>query len=58
MIINLLVLDDLSARARTSERLRMPLDPRNSPEDGSQRMVDGIGKEPKGMLGEEEIIGR
>ena len=33
------VLDELTQRAKESPRLRMNLDLRNSPEDGSQRML-------------------
>ena len=36
------VLDELSARAKESPRLRMNLDLRNSPEDGSQRMLNAL----------------
>ena len=36
------LLDDLTARAKASPRLRMNLDLRNSPEDGSQRMLNAI----------------
>ena len=42
MIINQHVLDELTARAKASPRLRMNLDLRNSPEDGSQRMLNAI----------------
>ena len=34
------VLDELTEQARASLRLRMNLDLRNSPEDGSQRMLN------------------
>ena len=36
------VLDNLTAQAKASPRLRMNLDLRNSPEDGSQRMLNAI----------------
>jgi len=36
------ILDDLTAQAKTSPRLRMNLDLRNSPEDKSQRMLNAI----------------
>ena len=36
------VLDELSARAKESPRLRMNFDLRNSPEDTSQRMLNAI----------------
>ena len=36
------LLDDLTAQAQASPRLRMNLDLRNSPEDGSQRMLNAI----------------
>ncbi len=36
------LLDGLTARAKESPRLRMNLDLRNSPEDGSQRMLNAI----------------
>ena len=42
MIITSQTLDDLTARAQASPRLRMNLDLRNSPEDGSQRMLNAI----------------
>lgn len=42
MIITPQILDDLTARAQSSPRLRMNLDLRNSPEDGSQRMLNAI----------------
>ena len=35
-------MDDLTAQAQASPRLRMNLDLRNSPEDGSQRMLNAI----------------
>ena len=42
MIVDQQVLDDLTARAKVSPRLRMNLDLRNSPEDLSQRMLNAI----------------
>ena len=36
------LLDTLTAQAQASPRLRMNLDLRNSPEDGSQRMLNAI----------------
>ena len=42
MTITPQTLDDLTAKAQSSPRLRMNLDLRNSPEDGSQRMLNAI----------------
>ncbi len=42
MIIDQIILDDLSAQAKASPRLRMNLDLRNSPTDNSQRMLNAI----------------
>ena len=42
MVIDSHVLDDLSAQARMSPRLRMNLDLRNSATDGSQRMLNAL----------------
>ena len=42
MIINKQILDDLSAQAKASPRLRMNYDLRNSASDGSQRMLNAI----------------
>lgn len=42
MIIDNAVLNSLTASAKASPRLRMNLDLRNSPEDGSQRMLNAI----------------
>ena len=42
MIIDKDVLDNLTAQAKASPRLRMNLDQRNSAEDGSQRMLNAI----------------
>lgn len=42
MKITQALLDDLTAQAKASPRLRMNLDLRNSPEDKSQRMLNAI----------------
>lgn len=42
MIIDEKVLDELSAKAKASERLRCNLDMRNSTEDLSQRMLNAL----------------
>lgn len=42
MIITQQILDDLTAQAKASPRLRMNLDLRNSSEDQSQRMLNAI----------------
>lgn len=42
MKITQALLDNLTERAKASPRLRMNLDLRNSPEDGSQRMLNAI----------------
>ena len=42
MVIDQALLDDLTAQAKASPRLRMNLDLRNSPSDGSQRMLNAI----------------
>ena len=42
MKIDNILLDKLTAQAQASPRLRMNLDLRNSPEDGSQRMLNAI----------------
>ena len=42
MQISQAVLDNLSEQAKTSPRLRMNLDLRNTPEDQSQRMLNAI----------------
>ena len=42
MVINKGILDNLTAQAKASPRLRMNLDLRNSSEDGSQRMLNVI----------------
>ena len=48
MIIDQHILDDLTAQAKASPRLRMNLDLRNSPADKSQRMLNAI--EPGSQL--------
>ena len=42
MVIDNRILDELTAAAQASPRLRMNLDLRNSPSDGSQRMLNAI----------------
>ena len=42
MVIDSKLLDDLTAQAKTSPRLRMNYDLRNSAADGSQRMLNAI----------------
>ena len=42
MVISKWVLDDLTAQAKASPRLRMNMDLRNGPEDSSQRMLNAI----------------
>lgn len=42
MKITQAILDELTAQAKASPRLRMNLDLRNSAEDGSQRMLNAI----------------
>lgn len=42
MLIDSTLLDNLTAEARRSPRLRMNYDLRNSPEDGSQRMLNAM----------------
>lgn len=42
MKITQVILDDLTAQAKASPRLRMNLDLRNSSADGSQRMLNAI----------------
>ena len=42
MIIDNKILDELSAQARENPRLRLSMDLRNSPEDGSQRMLNAL----------------
>lgn len=48
MKITQAILDGLTEQAKASPRLRMNLDLRNSPEDGSQRMLNAI--EPGSLL--------
>ena len=42
MIIDQTILDDLTAKAKASPRLRMAYDLRTTPEDKSQRMLNAI----------------
>lgn len=42
MVITKEILDNLSEQAKESPRLRMAMDLRNSPEDGSQRMLNAL----------------
>ena len=42
MIIDKTILDDLTRQAKSSPRLRMAMDLRNSPEDNSQRMLNAL----------------
>ncbi len=42
MVVDKELLDYLSAQAKASPRLRINLDLRNSPEDGSQRMLNAL----------------
>ena len=42
MIIDQKILDELTARAKASPRLRMNMDLRNGPDDQSQRMLNAI----------------
>ena len=48
MVIDQQILDDLTELAKTNPRLRQAFDLRNSPEDGSQRMLNAI--EPGTMM--------
>ena len=48
MIITKAILDELTAQAKASPRMRMNMDLRNGPEDGSQRMLNAI--EPGSLL--------
>ena len=41
-VINQIILDNLTAQAKESPRLRMNLDLRNGPKDQSQRMLNAI----------------
>lgn len=42
MIITKEILDELTAEAKANPRLRQAMDLRNSPEDGSQRMLNAL----------------
>lgn len=42
MIINNKILDELTAQAKASQRLRQSYDLRNTPEDNSQRMLNAL----------------
>ncbi len=42
MKVNQAILDELTARAKESARLRMNMDLRNGPEDQSQRMLNAL----------------
>lgn len=42
MVIDQKILDDLTASAKTNPRLRQAMDLRNTPEDGSQRMLNAM----------------
>ena len=42
VVVNNALLDQLTEQAKASPRLRMNYDLRNSPEDGSQRMLNAI----------------
>ena len=42
MVIDNVILDELTAQAKSSPRLMMNLDLRNSPSDSSQRMLNAI----------------
>ena len=42
MIISQQILDELSEKAKENPRLRQAMDLRNSPEDGSQRMLNAL----------------
>ena len=48
MIIDKTILDNLTAQAKASPRLRMNLDLRTTPEDNSQRMLNAI--EPETVM--------
>lgn len=48
MVVSQAVLDELTAQAKASPRLRMNMDLRNGPEDGSQLMLNAI--EPGSLL--------
>ena len=42
MVVDKKALDELTAQAKASPRLRMNMDLRNGPEDGSQRMLNAL----------------
>jgi cupin fold WbuC family metalloprotein len=42
MVVDNKILDELTAKAKESPRLRMAMDLRNTPEDHSQRMLNGL----------------
>ena len=42
MVIDTTILDELSEQAKVNPRLRQAMDLRNSPEDGSQRMLNAL----------------
>ena len=42
MVIDNKILDELSVKAKENPRLRQAMDLRNSPEDGSQRMLNAL----------------
>lgn len=42
MVIDKTILDELSEQAKVNPRLRQTMDLRNSPEDGSQRMLNAL----------------
>ena len=48
IVITQAILDNLTAQEKASPRLRCNLDLRNSPEDGSQRMLNAIELTPGG----------
>ena len=48
MVIDNKILDELSAQAKENPRLRQAMDLRNSPEDGSQRMLNAL--EPRTIM--------
>ena len=42
MVVDKKILDELTAKAKESPRLRMSMDMRNTPEDKSQRMLNAL----------------
>ena len=42
MVIDKEIIDELSARAKSSARMRRDIDLRNSPSDGAQRMLNAL----------------